>query len=58
MTDRIRNFVGLLQHVRHQRGMGLSQVPGAALFWIPQLCHDLDEFLQSIRGAGGHRSPA
>ena len=58
ITDRIGHFVGLLQHIRHQRGMGLPQVPGTALCWIPQLCHDVDELLKGIRRAGGHRSSA
>ena len=49
MPDRIGHFMGLLQHVGHQRGVGLLQVPGAASLGIPQAGHHGNELLQCVR---------
>ncbi len=50
--DRLGQLVRLLQRVRHQGGMGLPGVPGAAARG-PQPVHDGDELEQ--RGAGRRR---
>ena len=39
MANCICHLMGFLQHVGHQRGMGLLQVPGTSVLWIPQVCH-------------------
>ena len=49
MANGIGHFMGLLEHVGHQRGVGLLQIPGTALIRIPQTGHHLDQLLQRIR---------
>ncbi len=40
MPDRIRHLMGFLQHVGHQRLVGLLQIPGTAPLGIPQPGYD------------------
>ena len=54
LADRIGHFMGLFQHVGHQRGMGLLQIPGTARCWIPELGHNIDQSLDGVRRSVGH----
>ena len=42
-ADRIGHLVGLLQHVGHQGGVGLRQIPGAAALGVAQASHHGDQ---------------
>ena len=54
MANGIGHLVGLLQHVGHQGGVGLLQVPGAAAIGIPQAGHHGLQLCQGRQGGIGN----
>ena len=54
VTDGIGDLVGFLEHVGHERGVGLFQIPWAAPVGIAQVRHNIDQLLQSVLGGRGH----
>ena len=52
VANGIGHFMGLFDHVGHQGGMGLLQVPGAARLGIPQAGHHRNELAESFQAGG------
>ena len=55
VADGIGHLVGLLQHVGHQRGVGLLQVPRAAALGIAQLRHHRPQLIEGGPRGGRRR---
>ena len=53
VADGIGHFMGLFDHVGHQGGVGLLQVPGTSRLGIPQAGHHLNELAESFQVGGG-----
>ena len=60
VADRISYLMGFLEHVGHQGGVGLPQIPGTAALRVAQLGHHSDQLAQRCGGFGRgcHRFPA